>query len=60
LETLGGRPAFLWTTTTPRQGAALNLVEIVADIPLRATFGLKDGDLLAVEITLGDRSGGAV
>ena len=53
LETLEGRPAFLWTTTTPRPGADQNLVEIVADIPLRATFGLKDGDLLAVELVLG-------
>lgn len=57
LETLKDRPAFLWTTTTPRQGADRNLVEIVADIPLRATFGLKDGDLLAVDLVLGDRPG---
>ena len=53
LETLDGRAAFLWTTTTPRQGAAQTLVEIVADIPLRVTFGLKDGDLLAVALALG-------
>jgi CTP-dependent riboflavin kinase len=30
---------------------------IVADIPLRTTFGLEDGDLLAVELVLGGRSG---
>jgi len=53
LETLEGRSAFLWTTTTPRQGAEQNVVEIVADVPLRATFGLKDGDVLAVELVLG-------
>ena len=55
LETLDGRPAFLWTTTTPRDGAARNLIEIVADVSLRATFGLKDGDRLTVELALGDR-----
>ena len=52
LETLNGHPAFLWTTTTPRQGADLHLVEIVADISLRDTFGLKDGDIVAVELVL--------
>lgn len=57
LETLDGRPAFLWTTTTPRLGAAQTLVEIVADIPLRTTFGLKDGDLLAVALAPSHRSG---
>lgn len=59
LETLDGRPAFLWTTTTPRQGAGQTLVEIVADVPLRTTFGLKDGDLVTVALALDDRSGGA-
>ena len=54
LETLENRPAFLWTTTTPRDEPAQSLVEIVADIPLRATFGLRDGDFLTVELTLGD------
>jgi hypothetical protein len=34
-------------------GAALCLVEIVADIPLRDTFGLKDGGVLALELVLG-------
>jgi len=53
LETLNRHPAFLWTTTTPRTGAALYLVEIVADISLRDTFGLHDGDVLAVELVLG-------
>jgi CTP-dependent riboflavin kinase len=50
LETPDRRLAFLWTTTTPRQGTELSLVEIVADIPLRDTYGLKDGDVLAVEL----------
>jgi CTP-dependent riboflavin kinase len=50
LETLNRHPAFLWTTTTPREGAALCLVEIVADISLRDRFGLKDGDVLAIDI----------
>lgn len=52
LETLNAHPAFLWTTTTPRQGADLHLVEIVADVSLRDTFGLKDGDIVAVELVL--------
>ena len=56
LETLNRHPAFLWTTTTPRQGAELHLVEIVADISLRDTFGVKDGDVLAVDLILGGRT----
>ena len=52
LETLNRHPAFLWTTTTPRQGTARYVVEIVADIPLRDTFGLRDGDVVAVELVL--------
>ena len=56
LETLNRHPAFLWTTTTPRQGAARYVVEIVADISLRDTFGLKDGDVLAVELELGSEA----
>ncbi|HET9707341.1 MAG TPA: DUF120 domain-containing protein [Gemmatimonadales bacterium] len=59
LETSDRRPAFLWTTTTPREGAARTLVEIVADISLRETYGLKDGDVLAVELALGGAWGGA-
>lgn len=55
LETLNRHPAFLWTTTTPRHGADLSLVEIVADIPLRVTFGLRDGDVLVVELGCGQR-----
>jgi hypothetical protein len=34
----------------PQQGAELYLVEIVADISLRDTFGVKDGDVLAVDL----------
>ena len=59
LETLNGYPAFLWTTTTPRHGAAQHLVEIVADISLRDTFGLKDGDVLALELMLSGAGGSA-
>jgi len=59
LETLNGHPAFLWTTTTPRRGAELYLVEIVADISLRDTFGVKDGDVLAVDLVLSGQTGGA-
>jgi len=56
---LNRHPAFLWTTTTPRQGAELYLVEIVADISLRDTFGVKDGDVLAVDLVLGGQTSGA-
>ena len=51
LRNLGGQRAFLWTPTT----AALNrpdpwVIEIIASVGLRATFGLRDGDEVTVEV----------
>jgi CTP-dependent riboflavin kinase len=59
LDSLNRHPAHLWTTTTRRQGADLYLLEIVADISLRDTFGLKDGDVIAVDLGLDGKAGGA-
>lgn len=51
LASLGGQPAFLWSTTTAaRERPDKRLVEIVAPVGLRATYGLSDGDLLTVEL----------
>jgi CTP-dependent riboflavin kinase len=47
---LNNHPGFLWTTTTPRTGADVSLVELITDIPLRETFGLRDGDVVTVDI----------
>jgi CTP-dependent riboflavin kinase len=51
LNTLGAQPAHLWTTT---RGAAdverRHLIEIIAPIHLRSTFGIEDGDRVEVEI----------
>ena len=52
LESLHNHPAFLWTTTTPRSGADLSLVELITDLPLRETFGLIDGDAVTVDLEL--------
>jgi CTP-dependent riboflavin kinase len=48
------RKAFLWTPTT----AARNrpdpwVVELVCDVKLREVYGLKDGDAVALELSLG-------
>src|SRR5437016_3975989 len=45
LRSLGGQRAFLWTpTTAARDRPDPWVLEIVAPIGLRATFGLSDGD----------------
>jgi CTP-dependent riboflavin kinase len=51
LVDLDRRRAFLWTPTT----AARNrpdpwVVELVCDVTLRETYGLKDGDIVAFEL----------
>lgn len=50
LANLEGHPAYLWTTTTPRTGDDQYLVEIITDLSLRATYGLRDGDQVIVDI----------
>ena len=54
LRSLDGQRAFLWTTTTAARGDQdACVVEIVAPIGLRATFGLRDGDEVTVEVLAG-------
>ena len=50
LASLNNHPGFLWTTTTPRTGAELSLVELITDISLRDAYGLRDGDVVTVDI----------
>lgn len=51
LQNLGGQHAFLWTTTTAaRDRPDPWVVEIVAPVGLRATFGLRDDDEVIVEL----------
>ncbi|MBI2922073.1 MAG: DUF120 domain-containing protein [Planctomycetes bacterium] len=51
LLNLRAQPAFLWTTTTAAKGREDPwVVEIIAPVGLRATFGLKDGDEVAIEL----------
>jgi CTP-dependent riboflavin kinase len=50
LASLKGHPAYLWTTTTPRAGDARYIIEIVTNVSLRVTYGLKDGDHLTVDL----------
>ena len=53
LPKLDVRPAFLWTTTTAAQDRPnKNLIEVITDVPLRASYGLADGDLVEVKLTL--------
>ena len=53
LPKLDARPAFLWTTTTAAQDRPnKNLIEVITDVPLRASYGLVDGDGVDVELTL--------
>jgi len=45
------RRAFLWTpTTAARDRPDPWVVELVADVGLRHTYGLRDGDVMAVEL----------
>jgi CTP-dependent riboflavin kinase len=51
LASLEGRRAFLWTPIHPILGVGMAYtVEIVADIKLRAAYGLTDGALVEVEL----------
>ncbi|HEY0777428.1 MAG TPA: DUF120 domain-containing protein [Gemmatirosa sp.] len=51
LRNLGDLRAFLWSTTTAaRDRPDPWVVEVVAPIALRATFGLSDGDAMVIEI----------
>lgn len=53
LPKLDRRPAFLWTTTTAAQDRPnKNLIEVITDVPLRASYGLVDGDVVDVELNL--------
>ena len=54
LRSLGGQRAFLWTpTTAARDRPDPWVIEIVAPVGLRATFGLRDGDAVTVELPAG-------
>jgi CTP-dependent riboflavin kinase len=56
LQNLGGQRAFLWTpTTAARDRSDPWVVEVVAPVGLRATFGLRDGDEVIVEVLVGGR-----
>src|SRR5262249_18073023 len=51
LRSHGSQKAFLWTTTTAASDPARRrLVEIIASISLRDRYGLKDGDLVEIEV----------
>lgn len=51
LRSLGGQRGFLWTTTTAaRDRTDPWVIEIVAPVGLRATYGLRDGDEVTVEL----------
>lgn len=51
LRNLGGQRAFLWTTTTAAAGREDPwVVEIIAPVGLRATYSLKDGDEIEIEL----------
>ncbi len=53
LAKLEARPAFLWSTTTAAQDRPdKNVIEIITDVSLRKAYGLADGDLIQVELTL--------
>lgn len=51
LRNLRGQRAFLWSpTTAARDRPDPWVVEVVAPIGLRATYGLRDGDPVAIEL----------
>jgi CTP-dependent riboflavin kinase len=53
LSVAPGMPAFLWSTTTAaRDSGDRLLAEVLAPVGLRATYGLEDGDPVAVELNL--------
>ena len=46
-------PAFLWTTTTAAHDRPnKNLIEVITDVPLRASYGLVDGEGSMCELNL--------
>src|SRR5262245_44709842 len=52
LVTLGRRKAYLWTpTTAARSRPDPWVVEVVCDVSLRDTYQLKDGDVVAFELS---------
>ena len=54
LRNLGDLSAFLWTpTTAARDRPDPWVIEIVAPVGLRTTFGLNDGDVVVVELPAG-------
>jgi riboflavin kinase, archaea type len=56
LSAAPGVPTFLWSTTTAaRDPRDRFLAELIAPVGLRATYGLKDGDPVAIEFKLGAR-----
>jgi riboflavin kinase, archaea type len=47
-------PAFLWSTTTAAQDPRDRLLaEVIAPVGFRTTYGLKDGDAVAIDLRLG-------
>ena len=49
-------PAFLWSTTTAARDPRDRLVaEVIASVGLRTTYGLKDGDPVAIDLSVGAR-----
>jgi len=51
LASLDARRAFLWSTTrAARDSDDPRVVEIVAEVGLRATYGLADGDVVRIEL----------
>ena len=51
LPNLQAQRAFLWSTTTAAQDRDdPRVVEIVASVGLRASYGLRDGDLIVIEL----------
>jgi hypothetical protein len=56
LSVAPGVPAFLWSTTTAaRDPADRLLAEVISPVHLRSTYGLKDGDPIAIHLILGAR-----
>jgi CTP-dependent riboflavin kinase len=51
LQNLSEEPAFLWTTTTAVQNEGNKaLVEVIAGVHLRSTYGLADGDEVTIRL----------
>jgi CTP-dependent riboflavin kinase len=51
IESLEEQAAFLWTpTTAARQRSDPHVVELIAPVNLRATFGVLDGDQVSIRL----------